>query len=668
MQPSSEPSSDPSMKPSAVPSTAPSQEPSKTPTKLPTVITREDNELPVGGGTDENGSTEEKEMESVGDSNEEFASGGLPVADEPAESKDDMNNAEEEGKCGYDDSNGMIPCPDVSPCCGASGYCGGGALFCGSGCLYGACWDEESKDDAPPPMCGWQANGATCENDLCCSEHGYCGDSLEYCSMGCQSGACYAHHSENIMPADPERGEEKENTDDDGSKGEATSPPICGWQAGDAICPDESCCSSHGYCGTGADYCGIGCQSGECYDNHHGDNIMPKDPEEGHGSDGQKEISDPSSSSGMCLTDTISGAKYCEDPTHCCSIHNYCGPGDNANYCGAQNCQGGPCWTSDTNNNEPAEGGEQEEVGQKGTDITKDIHHGTGFGDGVGMYAVCLDPEESISNDELRLSVDSEVIVSYQYALNTEPNADLDEVLTLAELQMHNLLIEEKMDCSQVGRRKLQGQFEAQCYPEAVVSSPGEVELSNTVCQESEAIEGKNCHIIDGGFGLFLGSEGGCSVFADDEIRQQYLTWVRDKMTEESRTSGIPIAIENVPGAAGVVFRGATSDEYRQPSIGGSVSGFKSFATGQGDDDNSITSLGGKCGLREFHQGQGRSIFVLSWQKEDSSSHVHLVLPLSYRRVLHWLHLCGNCCHRLFIDQGSTGKKKKTRRRRRIHA
>lgn len=356
--------------------------------------------------------------------------------DEPVESKDDIN----EGRCGYDDSHGLIPCPDQSPCCGASGYCGGGALFCGSGCLYGKCWDEDSKDDASPPMCGWQADGATCGGSLCCSEHGYCGESYEYCSMGCQSG--------------------------------------------------------------------------ECYENHHGDNIMA--------------------------------------------------------------------------------------IGGEGEEAAKDMLHGTGFGDGVGMYAVCLDAEEIASNDEFGASIDNEVIVRYQYALNTEPDANLDEVLTLAELQLHNLLIEEKMDCSQVGRRKLQGQTEAQCYPEAVVSSPGEVELSNTVCQESEAIEGKNCHVIEGGFGLFLGSEGGCSVSAEDYIKQQYLMWVRDKMTEESRTSGVPVAIENVPGAAGISFRGARSDEYRQPSVGGSASGFKLYNTGQNEDEKSITSVGSKCGLHLF--------------------------------------------------------------------
>ena len=432
----------------------------------------------------------------------------------------DANSAEakDEGKCGYTDSKDKIPCPDDSPCCGASGYCGGGSLFCGSGCLYGACWDEDSKDDASPPMCGWQSNGAECENDLCCSSHGYCGDSYGYCGMGCQSGACYNNH-EAISPTDPEgAGDHEENTgNDEGKEGEATSPPLCGWQAGDAICKNEMCCSSHGYCGTGSSYCGVGCQSGECYENHHSDGNLP-----------------------------------------------------------------------------PATGGEEEEMSQPGAEIEKDIHHGAGFGDGVGMYAVCLDPEESISNDDLRLAMDSEVIVSYQYAINTEPDADLDDVLTFAELQMHNLLVDEKMDCSQVGRRNLQGQSELKCNPEAVVSSPGEVELSDAVCQESEAIEGQNCHIIDGGFGVFIRKEGGCSVFADDEIRQQYLMWVRDKMTEESRSSGLPFAIENVPGASGIVFRGATSEEYRKPSVGGSASGFQSFNAGQ-NDDNSITSLGGKC-------------------------------------------------------------------------
>lgn len=33
----------------------------------------------------------------------------------------------------------------------------------------------------------------------------------------------------------------------------------CGVQAGGALCPDGQCCGIWGYCGTGIDYCAIGC-------------------------------------------------------------------------------------------------------------------------------------------------------------------------------------------------------------------------------------------------------------------------------------------------------------------------------------------------------------------------------------------------------------------------
>ena len=35
----------------------------------------------------------------------------------------------------------------------------------------------------------------------------------------------------------------------------------CGRQAGGATCPNNLCCSQYGWCGTGSDYCGNGCQS-----------------------------------------------------------------------------------------------------------------------------------------------------------------------------------------------------------------------------------------------------------------------------------------------------------------------------------------------------------------------------------------------------------------------
>lgn len=40
----------------------------------------------------------------------------------------------------------------------------------------------------------------------------------------------------------------------------------CGSQAGGALCPNNLCCSEYGWCGSTADYCGSGCQSGPCWD------------------------------------------------------------------------------------------------------------------------------------------------------------------------------------------------------------------------------------------------------------------------------------------------------------------------------------------------------------------------------------------------------------------
>ena len=35
-------------------------------------------------------------------------------------------------------------------------------------------------------QCGGNAGGAICPNDLCCSQYGWCGNTAEYCGVGCQ--------------------------------------------------------------------------------------------------------------------------------------------------------------------------------------------------------------------------------------------------------------------------------------------------------------------------------------------------------------------------------------------------------------------------------------------------------------------------------------------------
>ncbi|WVZ23099.1 hypothetical protein V8G54_001643 [Vigna mungo] len=40
---------------------------------------------------------------------------------------------------------------------------------------------------ATAERCGSQGGGALCANGLCCSQHGWCGSTNEYCGTGCQS-------------------------------------------------------------------------------------------------------------------------------------------------------------------------------------------------------------------------------------------------------------------------------------------------------------------------------------------------------------------------------------------------------------------------------------------------------------------------------------------------
>ena len=82
-----------------------------------------------------------------------------------------------------------------------------------------------------------------CGGNQCCSKYGYCGTGGSYCGAGCQSGPCYR--------------EADEVQEEDVVPGNACSRRN--------RCRGNQCCSRYGYCGTGGDYCGVGCQSGPCY-------------------------------------------------------------------------------------------------------------------------------------------------------------------------------------------------------------------------------------------------------------------------------------------------------------------------------------------------------------------------------------------------------------------
>ncbi|KAL2830491.1 hypothetical protein BDW59DRAFT_177835 [Aspergillus cavernicola] len=150
--------------------------------------------------------------------------------------------------------------------------------------------------------CGPSHDNTVCEGSSfgdCCSTSGYCGTGVDYCSPGnCVSGLCQPNNG-------------------------ATTDGTCGPDAGYKTCSNPhfgSCCSIHGYCGDGAEFCGPGlCYSGDC------------DPD----------IGGPSIN-GECGP-SFAGNKTCTGTQFgdCCSVNGYCGSSDA--YCAGGNCYSGAC-------------------------------------------------------------------------------------------------------------------------------------------------------------------------------------------------------------------------------------------------------------------------------------------------------------------------------------
>lgn len=144
--------------------------------------------------------------------------------------------AEDVSRCGADFPG--LSCPDKTPCCSASGYCGSSGAHCGLGCQFGPCTTAYSIPPADQELrCGSEFPGKACPGFApCCSALGYCGQGDEFCGEGCQAGLCEATKPE---------------------------PGRCGPELPGLICPiNAPCCSQWGYCGSTEEYCGEGCQSG----------------------------------------------------------------------------------------------------------------------------------------------------------------------------------------------------------------------------------------------------------------------------------------------------------------------------------------------------------------------------------------------------------------------
>ncbi|KAL0717062.1 hypothetical protein Bca4012_066384 [Brassica carinata] len=150
-------------------------------------------------------------------------------------------------QCGHDAKGALCP---GGLCCSKEGYCGTTEPYCGNGC-QSQC-DYVPTPTAPPPpdpfkpvaQCGHEAKGALCPGGLCCSKEGYCGTTEPYCGNGCQSQCDYVPTPTGPPPPDPYKPVEQ-----------------CGRQAHGALCHDDLCCSSYGWCGNTTAYCGPGCQS-----------------------------------------------------------------------------------------------------------------------------------------------------------------------------------------------------------------------------------------------------------------------------------------------------------------------------------------------------------------------------------------------------------------------
>ena len=126
--------------------------------------------------------------------------------------------------------------------------------------------------------CGAQNGNAICgdwSTGGCCSTHGYCGDTADYCGTGCQSGPCTGTPAGSpTSGVDSSTSGPSESSSDTSASPSSSSTALpvttdgtCGGQYGDTVCgdfPAGACCSLHGYCGNTTEYCGTGCQNGPC--------------------------------------------------------------------------------------------------------------------------------------------------------------------------------------------------------------------------------------------------------------------------------------------------------------------------------------------------------------------------------------------------------------------
>jgi len=204
-------------------------------------------------------------------------------------------------------------------------------------CDSGADSDSKVSTDG---KCGAKY-GTKCPSGECCSKHGWCGKSKDYCGAGCQSefGKCNATSSTTTIVKSSTSTSTKTKTSTKSSLPTSTNDR-CGAKFG-TQCPSGECCSKHGWCGKSDEHCGAGCQSefGKCNGTSAATtttttikSTTTKTKTSTKKSSTTTKSSLPTSTNDRC------GAKFgTQCPSgECCSKHGWCGKSDD--HCGA-GCQ-----------------------------------------------------------------------------------------------------------------------------------------------------------------------------------------------------------------------------------------------------------------------------------------------------------------------------------------
>ncbi|KAL5555456.1 hypothetical protein UlMin_037692 [Ulmus minor] len=188
-------------------------------------------------------------------------------------------------QCGVQ-TGGALSCNEGF-CCSNEGFCGNTEYWCDSDHCQNQCWNSPNLTAIATAVCGKDAGGAYCPNNLCCSNSGQCGTTVEYCGPdNCQLNCRQ-----------------------------------CGVQTGGALsCNEGFCCSNEGFCGTTEHWCDSGhCQS-QCWNSPPPPPTPPPPP--------------PPAATAVCGKDA--GGAYCPNNL-CCSNSGQCGT--TVEYCGPDNCQ-----------------------------------------------------------------------------------------------------------------------------------------------------------------------------------------------------------------------------------------------------------------------------------------------------------------------------------------